>query len=114
MECIFNFDSKCFIWFPTTIVDYEYFAPTATLYSHMSDFLLCRPKDLFNFVFIQKEILLDVSTTMTSVINKEKDISYVLFVVAIFDKIWFFCFYFLVSLQNNFFEIFKLILNDKS
>ena len=96
----------------TAVVNNEYFARSTTDPTQTSEVRFSWPKNLFQCFFIEHEVLLDICTAMSCIINEEEHISDVIVAAAIFDKVWLGSLSFFVPLEQDFFEVFQFILKE--
>ena len=96
----------------TAIVNNEYFARSSTDPTQTSEVRFSWPEDFFQCFFIEYEVLLDICTAMSCVINEEEDVSDIIVAASIFDKVWLGSLSFFVPLEQDFLKVFQFMLKE--
>ena len=109
-----NFLPQLCIVLSTAIKDYEKLQSITTLSTKPSEIIFYRPKNSFSLFFIEHQILIYIGTAVSGIINKEEDVSDIVFGVAIFDEIRLLFLGINISLQKGFLYVVQFVLNFKN
>ena len=114
LKYFLNFLLKGFIVFPTAVINDKNLQSTSTLFPKPPEKIFYRPKNLLSFIFIEHQILIYIGTAVSGIINKEEDVSDIVFGVTIFDEIWLLFLGINISLQKGFLYVVQFVLNSKN